>query len=125
MIYGVFFDNGMLKLDKNFTYSYDQNAIFGKGGLPDIPPYVGSKDFCQDKKFILIKQNPSHIKDDMYDSYEEILYKKGLGYTYFWIIEKESGTVKGPLLRNEFEEAVKDYGVSIKLANKFSREIKQ
>ena len=105
------------EFSKNYEYASEQSAVFGKGNLVDVPPYVDL--YKADKSFVLVRQNPHYYIDSMYDYNEGYEYKNGMHVNYFWIINLKSDCVYGPLDFDEFNLQCKLQNVDINLYRKF------
>lgn len=96
------FDTGEHHLGKGFTY-FEENRSISYWKIKDtlsldIPPRVVS--YCNMKDMLFVKQHPSKYDDVMYKTIE---YKYGRDTTYFWLIDKCTKNVVGPILYSEME----------------------
>ena len=115
-------DNKSIDLGSHFIYDTEHQYISGnqigilypliikhQPNRKDIPPIV--MDYKYDNDYILVKQKPKIPLEQIYYDYNEIIYPSGLDTTYYWIIEKKTGEVMGPLLYKEFYSKCKIYGI--------------
>lgn len=106
-------DNNYIDLGAHYKYDTEHQYISGHQiGLfypyiikhqpkrRDIPPTV--IDYEYDNDYILAKQSPKIPLEQIYYDFNDIVYPLGLDTTYYWIIEKKTGEVVGPLSYYEF-----------------------
>lgn len=105
--YVEYFGNGYWYMDEGG----DSKAIFGSKALsPKIPSTV--IEYKYDNDYIVAKQKPKLPQDILYDV--NYIYKDGID-TFYWIISAKNYFGLGPLDRQEYETAMRKYGVSDKL----------
>ena len=88
-------------LGGGFTYYSEQKMICGKY---QIPPTI--LEYRYNSEIIIVKQHPTKYKDIMYTDYN---YPLGRDTIYYWIIEKKSNTIIGPINYNEFSKEISKY----------------
>lgn len=93
-----------VEMGGGYVYHEDIKAILSETNNQEIPSVVES--YSYNDNYIIAKQKPSVYADVIYtysDSFSGNRYALGLDTSYFWIIQKETGDVFGPLLKTEFE----------------------
>ena len=73
-------------------------------GKFQIPPII--LEYKYNSEIIIVKKNPTKYKDIMYDDYD---YTLGRDTIYYWIIEKKTNTLVGPV----------NYDIFLKLVGKY------
>ena len=97
----LIFCDGSEDLGGGFTYYPEQKMISGKF---QIPPII--LEYKYNSEIIIVKQHPTKYKDIMYDDYD---YTLGRDTIYYWIIEKKTNTLVGPV----------NYDIFLKLVGKY------
>ena len=116
-------DNGSVELGSHYRYYTEHQYISGhqigilypyiikhQPKRKDIPPIV--IDYKYDNDYILVKQKPKIPLEQIYYDFNEIIYPLGLDTTYYWIIDKKTGEVTGPLLYKEFYSRCKTCSIN-------------
>ncbi|MDA3910503.1 MAG: hypothetical protein PF448_03995 [Bacteroidales bacterium] len=76
-----------------------------------IPATILEYDY--NRYYIIANQKPKIPQDPLYDA--EFEYKNGADAVYYWIIIKKKDIVLGPMTKDEYMSARKEYNVSEKL----------
>ena len=97
----LIFSDDSEDLGGGFTYYSEQKMISGKF---QIPPII--LKYAYNSEIIIVKQYPTKFKDIMYDDYD---YTLGRDTIYYWIIEKKTNTLVGPVSYDEFLKQVGKY----------------
>ena len=97
--------NDEVKLGNNYVYDSECRHITGK---IDIPPVVDSYKF--NKRYIVAKQTPGPFDNVIYDKMEYNYYL-GRDTIYYWIIDKQTGKVWGPIDYNKYASLLRVYNV--------------
>jgi hypothetical protein len=116
-------DNNSIDLGSHYRYNTEYQYISGhqigffypyiiknQPKRKDIPPIV--IDYKYDNDYIWVKQKPKIPLEQIYYDFNEIIYPLGLDTTYYWIIDKKTGEVMGPLLYKEFYSKCKTCGTN-------------
>ena len=98
----LIFSSDIEDLGGGYTYYPEQKMINGKF---QIPPTV--LEYRYNSETIIIKQHPTKYKDIMYNDYQ---YPLGRDTIYYWIIEKKSNTLTGPMIYDKFQKEIRKYG---------------
>ena len=102
-------DYGLEDLGQDFQYFEEVSFIdYDKQGDTlslYIPPKVVS--FNNSKDFILAKQRPEEF-DDAWFFPKRFDYYVGRDTVYFWLIDKRSKELTGPLLESDMEKVLKE-----------------
>lgn len=88
-------------LGGGYTYYSEQKMISGKF---QIPPTI--LEYRYNSEIIIVKQHPTKYKDIMYIDYN---YPLGRDTIYYWIIEKKSNTITGPINYDEFLKEIEPW----------------
>lgn len=88
-------------LGGGYTYYFEQKMIDGKY---QIPPTILEYKYNPD--IIIVKQRPTKYRDIMYIDYN---YPLGRDTIYYWIIEKKTNTLTGPVNYDEFLKEISKY----------------
>ena len=116
---GVFFSlssTDEAKLGSNYVYDPEHRHIVGE---IDIPPVVG--DYKYNERFIVAKQFPTSVDNIIYDKMEYNYYL-GRDTIYYWIIDKQTGKVWGPIDYNKYDSLAKYLNISVSFVFKNTRE---
>lgn len=101
------FDTGEVNLGKGFKYFEDTRGIYywriGDSTSVEIPPIVMS--YSNSRRFLLVKQRPTKYDNVIY---QQISYPSGRDSTYYWLIDKQTKEVTGPLLFSEMQIILTD-----------------
>ena len=98
----LIFSSDIEDLGGGYTYFYEQRMISGKC---QIPPKI--LEYRYNSEIIIVKQHPTKYKDIMYSDYH---YPLGRDTIYYWIIEKKSNTLTGPMIYDKFQKEIRKYG---------------
>ena len=111
-----------LKLGKNYKLNYDGNSnlyILNSHNTVMIGSHITGYNF--DSVFIIAEQKPRElILKDAYTNPEMPLRKsnkifKESNLRYYWIINKTTDSIYGPLKKDEYFEKRKELGISTRL----------
>jgi hypothetical protein len=97
------FSHDEVKLGNNYIYDTEHQHILG---TIDIPPVV--KKYKYNRRFIVAKQSPKNFDDVIYDKMKYNYYL-GRDTIYYWIIDKQTGKVFGPIDYNKFISLLSAY----------------
>lgn len=103
--YFSLFPNDEIKLGDNYIYDAEHQHIIG---TIDIPPVVNNYKY--NKRFIVAKQSPTEYTHAIYDKMEYNYYL-GRDTVYYWIIDKQTGKVWGPIDYNKYFSLLRVYNV--------------
>lgn len=89
-------------LGRGYIYSCQRNDILNfSRPSQDIPPRV--EDIGYSGSFIIVKQSPKGRNvPDIYQV-ENTVFFDGLDSTYYWVIDKKTDTVTGPMSKEDFD----------------------
>ena len=104
------------RLGAGYKYYSEQKAILSwKGGI--IPPEI--IEYNYGRKHIVVAQKPRSLLeiDKLYfdDLPSNFSYPNGLAIIYYWIIDKKTKVIYGPMLKEEFLSMSDSLGVKPKL----------
>lgn len=105
-----------VEMGGGYVYHEDIKAILSETNNPEIPSVVES--YSYNDNYIIAKQKPSVYADEIFiysDSFSVNRYTLGLDTSYYWIIQKETGDIFGPLLKCKFEHICDSLHVKLKL----------
>lgn len=88
--------NDEVKLGNNYIYDAEHQHIIG---AIDIPPVI--INYKYNEKFIVAKQSPTAFDNIIYDKMKYDYYL-GRDTIYYWIIDKQTGKVWGPIDYNKY-----------------------
>lgn len=101
----LFLDDDQINLGNGYTYNYGNHMVFGNTNIPgDV------LDFDYNSDFIIVKQKPK-LYDDAWMDTIEYNYSLGREVLYYWIINKNTHKVLGPLTYNEYITNQKKYKI--------------
>lgn len=100
-----FLDNNEINLGNGYAYNYGNHMVFGNNNIPQLV-----LDFDYNSDFIIVKQKPKLYENAWTDS---IGYNYSLGrdVIYYWIINKNTHKVLGPLTYDEYITNQKKYKI--------------
>lgn len=105
LILTLFFDNNEIYLGNGYAYNYGNKMIYSNTNLPQ---YV--IDFDYNSNFIIVKQKPK-LYDDAWTDSIGYNYSLGRENIYYWIIDKNTHKVLGPLTLQEYIAKQKKYKI--------------
>ncbi len=91
-----------VKLSRTYYYYKDLKAILGDN-VTGIPPTV--TDYWKDKQHIIVRQHPKWPPEAIYGNVD---YPFGYDVDYFWIIDKNDDSIRGPLDSIAYFKALKN-----------------
>jgi len=101
VLWSIVNDRNRIYLGAGFSYYRDIKSVLfwnvGDTTNRDIPPTVLA--YKKNQQYIVIKQKPKEYENVMYPQYN---YSAGRDTVYYWIINKNTKQVSGPLERKDF-----------------------
>lgn len=91
-----------VRLSRTYYYYKDLKAILGDN-VTGIPPTV--TDYWKDKQHIIVRQHPKWPPEAIYGNVD---YPFGYDVDYFWIIDKNDDSIRGPLDSIAYFKALKN-----------------